>query len=100
MRIGLVLPTTPNYSETFFQSQILGLSQSGFDVILYLNSNGIEKNTLPENVNIIAQSDFNNWIKLVIFLLQAAIFELLYRPQTSVKIIINEFMNRLPISFY
>ena len=73
MRIGLVLPTSPSYSETFFQSQILGLSQSGFDVILYLNSRRIEKNTLPENVNIIAQSEFNNWIKLVIILLRLII---------------------------
>ena len=31
--------------------------------------------------------------KLLIVLLQAAIFELLYRPQTSVNIIINEYLN-------
>ena len=31
--------------------------------------------------------------KLLILLLQAAIFELLYRPQTSVNIIINEYLN-------
>ena len=30
---------------------------------------------------------------LLIVLLQAAIFELLYRPQTSVNIIINEYLN-------
>ena len=31
--------------------------------------------------------------KLLIVLLQAAIFELLYRPQTSLNIIINEYLN-------
>ena len=31
--------------------------------------------------------------KLLIVLLHAAIFELLYRPQTSVNIIINEYLN-------
>ena len=31
--------------------------------------------------------------KLLILLLQAAIFELLYRPQTSINIIINEYLN-------
>ena len=31
--------------------------------------------------------------KLLILLLQAAIFELLYRPQTPVNIIINEYLN-------
>ena len=31
--------------------------------------------------------------KLLIILLHAAIFELLYRPQTSINIIINEYLN-------
>ena len=31
--------------------------------------------------------------KLLVILLRAAIFELLYRPQTSVNIIINEYLN-------
>ena len=31
--------------------------------------------------------------KLLIVLLQAAIFEVLYRPQTSLNIIINEYLN-------
>ena len=31
--------------------------------------------------------------KLLIILLRAAVFELLYRPQTSVNIIINEYLN-------
>ena len=31
--------------------------------------------------------------KLLVILLHAAIFELLYRPQTSVNIIINEYLN-------
>ncbi len=35
MRIGLVLNTSPSYSETFFQSKISGLKYQGFDVILF-----------------------------------------------------------------
>ena len=31
--------------------------------------------------------------KLLVVLLQAAIYELLYRPQTSINIIINEYLN-------
>ena len=31
--------------------------------------------------------------KLIIILLHAAIFEILYRPQTSINIIINEYLN-------
>ena len=37
--------------------------------------------------------NFNRTEKLLIVLLQAAIFELLYRPQTSINIIINEYLN-------
>ena len=36
---------------------------------------------------------FKRTEKLLIILLQAAIFELLYRPQTSINIIINEYLN-------
>lgn len=35
MRIGLVLSTTPGYSETFFRSKIKGLQENGIDVRLY-----------------------------------------------------------------
>lgn len=35
MRIGIVLPATPAYSETFFINKIKGLQDSGFEVILF-----------------------------------------------------------------
>jgi len=35
MKIGLVIPSTPGYSETFFYSKIKGLKENGFDVILF-----------------------------------------------------------------
>ena len=34
--IGIALPATPNYSETFINSKIKGLLQSGFKVSLYV----------------------------------------------------------------
>ena len=34
-KIGLVLPETPQYSETFFNYKIKGLQESGFDVIVF-----------------------------------------------------------------
>ena len=37
--------------------------------------------------------NFKRTEKLLVVLLQAAIFELLYRPQTSINIIINEYLN-------
>lgn len=38
MRIGLVLPEAPQYSETFFNLKIQGLKESGFEVILFTGS--------------------------------------------------------------
>lgn len=36
MRIGLVIPAVPSYSETFFKSKIAGLVKSGHEVILFV----------------------------------------------------------------
>jgi glycosyltransferase involved in cell wall biosynthesis len=35
MKIGIVLATTPGYSETFFRSKILGLQKEGHEVLLF-----------------------------------------------------------------
>lgn len=39
MRIGIVLSSTPGYSETFFKTKINGLVNSGFQVILFARGN-------------------------------------------------------------
>ncbi len=36
MKIGLVLSSTPAYSETFFNAKIKGLQESGFEVVLFV----------------------------------------------------------------
>ncbi|WCO02534.1 glycosyltransferase family 4 protein [Psychroserpens ponticola] len=40
MKIGLVLPSTPGYSETFFTSKIKGLQEHGFSVVLLTQTIG------------------------------------------------------------
>lgn len=42
MKIGLVLPNIPSYSETFFRNKIVGLQQNGHTVILYVNNSEAE----------------------------------------------------------
>ncbi|VXC31628.1 Glycosyltransferase [Flavobacterium sp. 9AF] len=37
MKIGIVLPSVPAYSETFFVSKINGLQENGFQVVLFVN---------------------------------------------------------------
>lgn len=46
MRIGLVLPNLPAYSETFFRNKVLGLQQNGHEVILFVNSKPKSSNYL------------------------------------------------------
>ena len=38
MKIGIVLPSAPGYSETFFTSKIKGLEAHGYTVVLFINS--------------------------------------------------------------
>ncbi|MFZ1321215.1 MAG: glycosyltransferase [Ignavibacteria bacterium] len=53
MKIGLVLPEVPQYSETFFNFKINGLVESGFEVLLFTGSKGNSKNRVNEKVKII-----------------------------------------------
>jgi len=47
MKIGLVIPNTPGYSETFFTSKIKGLQAQGFDVCLFCQHNKDGFNLCP-----------------------------------------------------
>lgn len=46
MKIGIVLPSVPGYSETFFTNKIKGLQAQGHEVILFVNANNAQS-TLP-----------------------------------------------------
>jgi len=49
MRIGIVLPDLPKYSETFFNYKIKGLQESGFEVIVF-SSKRTKENIYFEHV--------------------------------------------------
>jgi glycosyltransferase involved in cell wall biosynthesis len=44
MKIGIVLPNVPAYSETFFNNKIKGLENYGYKTILFVNSNSGNSN--------------------------------------------------------
>jgi colanic acid/amylovoran biosynthesis glycosyltransferase len=46
MKIGIVLPSPPSYSETFFNSKIAGLKANGHDIHVFVNSNKGESKDL------------------------------------------------------
>lgn len=47
MRIGIIIPVFPSYTETFFLSQVKGLCERGHDVTVFCS----QKNTDPELEN-------------------------------------------------
>ena len=53
------------------------------------------KELIEETISLHLNKDLNikRTEKLLIILLHAAVFELLYKPQTSINIIINEYLN-------
>ena len=48
MKIGLVLPSVPGYSETFFTNKIKGLKAAGHTVILFIDNGDAKKHTATE----------------------------------------------------
>ena len=50
MKIGLVLPNVPAYSETFFNNKIKGLQNHGYTILLFVNSNS--DNTNIKNIKV------------------------------------------------
>lgn len=47
MKIGLVLSSTPGYSETFFTSKIKGLQEQGIEVVLFTPQNDTKFDLCP-----------------------------------------------------
>lgn len=73
MKIGLVLPASPGYSETFFRSKIKGLKANGVEVVLFVNSSTIVAD-LPCSVKAqlpVYQSGLLNTISVILTFVKA-----------------------------
>ncbi len=71
MKIGLVIPNSPGYSETFFISKIKGLQERGFDVRLYCQYKKGDFNLCPIvcSPKVISNPFLQGWYFLKAFLL-------------------------------
>lgn len=56
LHIGLVIPSTPAYSETFFNSKIKGLQENGFEVILF---SGVKSTKKQSSYKVVYAPDFS-----------------------------------------
>lgn len=62
-RIGLVLPSVPGYSETFFRSKIKGLQERGAALTVFVGNSNNTKETLPFTIRTAPKlNDSKLWI--------------------------------------
>ncbi|SHJ00174.1 glycosyltransferase family 4 protein [Flavobacterium terrae] len=87
MKIGLVLPSTPGYSETFFRNKILGLQQNGIKVILFVNDYKSDEYFLNCKV-IKAPRLGGNKFKVVLNIFMQVLKMVLVSPRNSLKLFI------------
>lgn len=87
MKIGLVLPSTPGYSETFFRNKILGLQQNGIKVILFVNDYKSDEYFLNCKV-IKAPRLVGNKFKVVLNIFMQVLKMVLVSPRNSLKLFI------------
>lgn len=76
MKIGIVLPSLPAYSETFFSNKILGLQKNGHQVVLFVNNSGNCNSYLNCKV-VIAPKLSGNKIKVITISLKQVVFSVL-----------------------
>jgi len=90
MRVGIILPSLPNYSETFFKNKILGLEKLGHSVSLYVNTNSSSNANLllPKSISVNAQPNVKNKIKLL-FILLYFLFSCPLRSHRFIKLELN-----------
>lgn len=88
MKVGLVLPDLPKYSETFLNHKIEGLKEAGFDVMIFTGSNS--KNNSGLNVRRaypVYESDFLKQLFASTFLLLKVFMT---HPQRASKLFLTE----------
>lgn len=76
MKIGIVLPALPAYSETFFRNKILGLQKHGHEVVLFVNNSEDVPSYLDCKV-LKAPKLSGNKIKVIAITLKQIIFSVL-----------------------
>src|SRR5690606_13666967 len=80
--IGLVLPSVPAYSETFFRNKIIGLQRHGCEVILFVNSK--KKNNDYLNCTIVNAPELSgNILKVGISTLKQVFKAIFFNPKKS-----------------
>ncbi|MBK8982166.1 MAG: glycosyltransferase family 4 protein [Ignavibacteria bacterium] len=84
MRIGLVLPEAPQYSETFFNLKIKGLKESGFDVVLFTGKKNKKKSDLEiRSAYLVKKRNIFSQVLMYVYVILKAF---LLSPKRSLKL--------------
>jgi glycosyltransferase involved in cell wall biosynthesis len=93
MKIGLVLPNLPEYSETFFNAKIIGLQQKGFEIVLLINSNSVQTDLKCKIINApnLSGAVFSKSMKSFFYLIQSFLFNFASTKKLFILNQIDEF---------
>lgn len=93
MKIGLVLPNLPEYSETFFNAKIIGLQQKGFEIVLLVNSNFVQTDLKCKIINApnLSGAVFSKSMKSFFYLIQLFLFNFASTKKLFILNQIDEF---------
>ena len=76
MKIGIVLPALPSYSETFFENKINGLQKHGHTVVLFVNNSN--NDNFYNNCNVIKAPKLSgNKLKVSLVILKQMFYAIL-----------------------
>jgi len=81
MKIGLVIPATPGYSETFFNSKIKGLKEKGHDVMLFTQLVNRDFNLCP----VVKSPDVNRNLLYLLIRTVSIVLKLLINLKTVLR---------------
>lgn len=84
MKLGLVLPRVPSYSETFFSNKIKGLSEHGVQLILFVGHN--KTKSTYNNIPVLRSPNFSgNLVQNALSILRQLIKLVFTNPKRSIK---------------
>lgn len=84
MKIGIVLPSVPAYSETFFSNKIKGLKEHGFSVVIFVNNS--KKTTYNSSKIKAAPKLKGNKVNVTLLSLYTFIHSFIFNFKTSKKL--------------
>src|SRR5690554_3823394 len=96
LKIGIFLTSVPGYSETFFRNKIKGLQAQGFEVILFVNSQG---DTIDFPCEVVVAPDFRGKLLKTVSNGVLTFFKVLFStPKRSLRLYLFDKADDVPFN--